>query len=133
MKPKMLIIPALFSGLAFSCFNEKIERCPLAEVDKEMITYVLGQTVNFIDSEGQLFVMTVTEQHTEWEAEYKGMVTKQMISVRLQSELCNLEIGIYLRSNCYYYDRYGKGLVIFIPPFSFGVRYDIEGQYTEEI
>ena len=65
MKPKIIHIPLMiivFICLVLSCFKkDNVIFKALNEVDKQMILYKLGQSVNFIDSLGQPLVFAVTK------------------------------------------------------------------------
>ena len=103
MKLKILIILLLIAVLVSSCARPKeVGRYKLTEADKQMIPYKLGENISFIDSLGQHFVLTVTNDYTAWsrwdfdhdaarELEY---VSFEYRVVHLQSKSNNLRIEL---------------------------------------
>jgi hypothetical protein len=65
MKHKIVIV-LLLSVFVVSCWRPAGDCFYLTDVDKQMIPYELGKTVNFIDSIGQPFVLTVTHNNIYW-------------------------------------------------------------------
>jgi len=96
MKTKIFTL-ALFAVLITSCNRPVYEYYLFTDVDKQMIPYELGQTVSFIDSEEQPFILTVTRNTTSSVSERMMdnfyIVFSERI-VNLQSE--NLRIKLYV-------------------------------------
>ena len=112
MRPKILIFLTLLAVLTSvtvvsSCMKSKeIKRCKLADAEKLLIPYKLGQIVSFIDSTGTVIAFTVTENKTEWSSDREGSFRSDYMSnevkkTTLQSESKNLEISLYIsNANC---------------------------------
>ena len=132
MKTKRVILLALLAVLASSCKGEEDYRLKLTEVDKQMIPYRLGQTVSFINSSGQVFDATVTEDKTDWWVWDEGLSVDRR-TVRLQSEFDNIDIELWV-NGC---DRYVDSINfvrILVRDFSqFRLYYDSkEGGFLEQ-
>jgi hypothetical protein len=98
MKTKILSLLALLLVLFFSCrdYSDITKYFELTEAEKRLIPYELGQIVSFIDSTGQSFDVTVTENTIYWESSvdpdpYYAVYT-QVKTVRLQSDDVNFNI-----------------------------------------
>ena len=132
MKTKRVILLALLAVLASSCKGEEDYRLKLTEVDKQMIPYRLGQTVSFINSSGQVFDATVTEDKTDWWVWDEGLSVDRR-TVRLQSEFDNIDIELWVDG----YNRYVDSVNfvrIFVRDFGqFWLYYDSkEGQFLDQ-
>ncbi len=97
-----IILLAFVAVLVSSCKGEEDIRLKLTEADKQMIPYKLGQTVSFINSSGQVFDVTVTEDKTDWWVLDEG-VSIDRRAVRLQSEFDNIDIELFV-DGCIYAD-----------------------------
>lgn len=93
MKQKILIILTLFTILVSSCWKCEKMYFKLTEVDNGMIPYKLGKTVNFIDSLGQPFVLTVNVDEIGWTSREECERTYNR-KVSLVSEHSDLKIGL---------------------------------------
>ena len=138
MKSKTLIIIILTSILASSCCRSKEEtRWDLTEAEKQLIPYELGQTINFIDSVGNPFVLTVTENSSRWHYYFieshercENYVSINRKTVRLKSDTYNLTISLWI--NDYSYTSKNEYLTFLITPFGcyFDIRYHEGGQFS---
>jgi len=112
MRPKILIFLTfltVFTAVTAvsSCMKSKeIKRCKLAEAEKLLIPYKLGQIVSFIDSTGTVIAFTVTENKTEWSSDREGSFRSDYFSnevkiTTLHSESNNLELSLSIcNANC---------------------------------
>ena len=125
MKPKVLIIIILITVLEPSC--HKYTYFELTDTDINMIPYKLEQTVNFIDSLGQNFVMTVKEDNNTWELQ-SDIEKGEYRIVRLQSEQSSLSFKLSVSGS----DRmsYYGILDVYIKPFCYLISYNKDGQFT---
>lgn len=137
MKTKKTILLVLLVGLIVSCNRPVYRDYKLTEVDKQMIPYKLGQTVSCIDSEGQLFILTVTEDTTyistgrEWDNLY---VEYSYRVVRLQSETLSITLSIISNKPD---DRYNTirvfiGVGVDVAFSYYEIYYDKEGKFLEQ-
>ena len=91
----------VFICFVFSCFkrDNEISYYRLNEVDKQMIPYKLGQSVNFIDSFGQPLVFTVTKDtidiYGDEDDDYSLVRTEHLICV-LESDSINFGVKMVI-------------------------------------
>ena len=97
MKAKIFISLALLTVLVTSCNKPVYMYYELTNVDKQMIPYELGQTVSFIDSEGQPFILTVTTDttvlFTDREMDNLYLTIYRRV-VRLQSDSLRISLSV---------------------------------------
>ena len=129
-----LIILILLAILFSSCIKDKYTSFKLTKEDKLMIPYELGQTVNFIDSLGQSFALTVIEDTIKWWSEresyalYDEYLTWNERTVRLQSEHNDFEISLSVFANGIHHHGGHESNYIYIKTtdssVSFALAYD---------
>ena len=131
MKTKILIALVLLAVFTVSCHKTTIEYRELTETMQQLIPYKLGQTVNFIDSEGQNFTVTVTKDTTYWEmapgsdSEYTLYIQRKI--VRLQSDVANFDATL---------NMVGTSIYMKIDSPSdmwFHLRYDKKGKFYTDV
>jgi len=127
MKPKIFIILILIAVLVSSCwywFDYSYTKACFSEADKQIIPYKLVQTVNFIDSLGQYFILTVTRDSLFLVWEYDDYCFERK-EVYLQSDHNNFLISLTLSAN------YDNIINIYIRQFNFNFRlfYNSEGMF----
>ena len=105
MKTKIFIILTMLSVLIFSCWlgEEKEQWYELTDTEKNIIPYEIGQTVFFIDSLGQSFYATVSNDSTYWkETDAYSWAQYRMVSLKFNTS--NLYMELYSgRSIIYVY------------------------------
>ena len=129
MKTKFLIILSLFSFILFSCWKREYTYYKITDTDINMIPYRLEQTVNFIDSLELPFVMTVKEDYITWVL-YSDIVKGECRSVILQSKKNSLPIELLVGASENEFEK--KYISIYINPFGFWIRYDLDGQFVTD-
>lgn len=90
MKAIQLIVSVGLAALALSgCKKE--EKYALTAIDKKMIPYKMGDTIQFIDENGRLSMLPVVEDRTSWEEENAELnpVTYESKQVKLESKRSN--------------------------------------------
>jgi len=133
MKTKKLILYFLILFIASSCWESMpLTYNKLTDIDKQMIPYKLGQTVNFIDSLMQPFVLTVTKDTLFWFAPGDEYYFEK-IEVSLKSELNKVSINMDLQaSENNYNNAFELYIGIYKVPFYFYFRYNSEGQFYSD-
>ncbi len=122
MKTKILISLMLLTFAASSCAEcRNIKSYKLTEAEKQMIPYELGQTVNFINSMGQPFVLTVG-RNTIYTWQNDECWSFEIQSVHLMSELGDAEIRLTISG------EYNQ-ISIYIFGFGYGLGYDEDGTF----
>ena len=125
MKPKILIILFILSVFLISCWEKNIKTYYLSDIDNQMIPYKLGDTVNFIDSLGNSFVMEVTDdiiRLTEMDREDTERYEYRDVTLISKSSNLKMLVGVQNGTN---------RIVMQIKPiFSFYIyiEYNKEGQ-----
>ncbi|MDR0830612.1 MAG: hypothetical protein LBN95_10970 [Prevotellaceae bacterium] len=133
MKTKILGLIALIltTVLAFSCRKDKVRYYKLTEIDYQMIPYKLGQTVNFVDSLGQSFVLTVIKDTiTEGAIDTKYESIDRWL-VSLKSELRNFWISLVIEEKWNFYKHISITTSTF-NSYSFLISYDNEGKFVTD-
>ena len=136
MKTKKTILLALLTGLITSCTRPVYQSHELTEVDYQMIPYKLGQTVGFIDYEGQPFILTVTEDTTRFSMSRQMDNLYYMYSsrtVRLQSEKLRIFLSIDSHRSFEVYNVINVSINTNIETTwsYYAIYYDKEGKFSE--
>ena len=131
MKSKKLIIFSLLSVFLISCWEKNIKTYYLSDIDNQMIPYKLGDTVSFIDSLGNSFVMKVTQDIIRLsEMDREDTDRKESRYVTLSTESDKIKFSFEIDANCGSNYNY---IHITIHPIIrssiFGPRYNKEGQF----
>ncbi|MCL2073822.1 MAG: hypothetical protein FWH18_07875 [Marinilabiliaceae bacterium] len=137
MKLNILIILLFFGFLISSCCRGKeVERWEIPEDGKQLIQYELGQTINFIDSLGNPFILTVTNNTTSWKkwdleeshCEYVS-VKEKLVTLIPDSDYLSIiylgihHIGISGCQNC---------LIMHLSQYAFVLSYNIDGLFLSD-
>jgi len=133
----ILISLILLTFSASSCGEcRDIKPHKLTEVDKLMIPYKLGQTINFINSMGQPIVLTVIKDTTILWEEEDNCSLYEALSVNLQSELGDLFIGLSIGGEYRCYGTFNSPyncITIWIEPFIYDILYHhTEGEFVTD-
>jgi hypothetical protein len=135
MKSKILLI-LILAVLAASCFLDPIYRTyqeyKLTSADKKMIPYKLKQNINFIDSLGKPFVLTVTQDKIKLCNDDSDAFGYERRDVRLLSETGYLDIWLRIEAN---YDGSNdkfknKYINIWIGQYVYYLYYNWERQFV---
>ena len=138
MKTKKIILLALFAVSAFTnCKGEEYCRSELTEPQRQLIPYEKGAVYSFINSEGQVVDLTVTESKLDWLqlsiGSYKGdYASSEVKTVVLQSETADFEIKLQIfSSDCAHNIDYSNLLISINNSRDFDLNADAEGNFLD--
>ena len=126
MKANILIIFTLLIIFVFSCYNRE-KRCKLSKVDKQMIPYELGQTINFIDSLGHPIVLLNDHDKISWVGE-NGYLFYECRHISMKSQLDNFHIGIIVEASCYASNN--NNIYVIVNSFELNIEYNSKGEFV---
>ena len=136
MKNLQVIFATIIILLAFTnCGGKELCRSELTEPQRQLIPYEKGAVYSFINSEGQVVDLTVTESKLDWLqlsiGSYKGdYASSEVKTVVLQSETADFEIKLQIfSSDCARNGKYSYLLILINKSSNFSLFANVEGNW----